>query len=59
MHFYVMEKFCDFFTLRSSDLNTTLTYVLMDYFCPCFLCFPDFKIYIMSKIKLKTAFSLD
>ena len=24
-----------FFTLRSSDLNTTLTYVLLDKFCPC------------------------
>ena len=34
-HFYVMEKFCDFFTLRPSDLITTLTYVLMDNFCPC------------------------
>ena len=25
-----------FFTFRSSDLMTTLTYVLMDNFCPCF-----------------------
>ena len=24
-----------FFTLRPSDLITTLTYVLMDNFCPC------------------------
>ena len=32
MHLYVMEKLCDFFTLRSYDLNTTLTYVLMDNF---------------------------
>ena len=32
MHFYVMKKFCDFVTLRPSDLNTTLTYVLMDKF---------------------------
>ena len=31
-----MEKFCDFFTLRPSDLITTLTYVLKDNFCPCF-----------------------
>ena len=30
MHFYVMEKFTDFFTLRPSDLSTTLTYVLMN-----------------------------
>ena len=35
-HFYVMEKFCDLFTFRPSDLITTLTYVLMDKFCPCF-----------------------
>ena len=31
-----MEKFCDFLTLRPSDLITILTYVLMDKFCPCF-----------------------
>ena len=31
-----MEKFCDFFSLRPTDLITTLTYVLMDNFCPCF-----------------------
>ena len=30
---YIMEKFCDLIT---SDLITTLTYVLMEYFCPCF-----------------------
>ena len=36
-HFYVMEKFCDFFTLWTSDLSTTLTYVLMDNFSPCLL----------------------
>ena len=30
-----MKKFCDLFTLRPSDLITTLTYVLMDNFCPC------------------------
>ena len=45
MHFYVMEKIRDFFTLRPSDLNTTLTYVLMDNFCLCFnannLCIPE------------------
>ena len=36
MHSYVMDKFCDLFTLKASDLNTTLTYVLyMDIFCPC------------------------
>ena len=28
MHFFVTEKFCDFFTVRPSDLNTTLTYAL-------------------------------
>ena len=37
MHFNVMEKFCGFFTLRPFDLNTILTYVLMDNFCPCFV----------------------
>ena len=37
MHFYVMEKFCVFFTLRPSNLNTTLTYVLIDNFCPCLI----------------------
>ena len=31
-----MAKFCDFTTLRPSDLITTLTYVLMDNFYPCF-----------------------
>ena len=31
-HFYVMEKFCDFLTLRTYDLITTLTYVLMETF---------------------------
>ena len=35
-NFYVMEKFYDFFTLRPSDLITTLTYVFMDICCPCF-----------------------
>ena len=36
MHFYVIGKFCDFVTLRFFDLNTTLTYVLMDNVCPYF-----------------------
>jgi hypothetical protein len=30
-----MEKFCVFLTLRPFDLNTTLTYVPIDNFCPC------------------------
>ena len=30
-----MEKFCDIFTLRPSDL-ITIDLVLMDNFCPCF-----------------------
>ena len=34
MHFYVMENFCDFFTVRLFDLNTTFTYVLIDNLCP-------------------------
>ena len=33
MLFYVIEKLCDFFSLRPSDLNTTLTYARMDNFC--------------------------
>ena len=37
MPFYVMEEIRDYFAyLIISDLNTTLTYVLMDNFCPCF-----------------------
>ena len=35
-----MEKFWDFFTLRPSDLITTLTYVLKDNFCPCLIIDP-------------------
>ena len=31
-HFYVMERFCDYFTLRFNDLITTLNYVLMETF---------------------------
>ena len=37
MSLYVMEKLCDFLTLRPSDIISTLTYVLMDNFCPCFV----------------------
>ena len=33
-YYYVMEKCC---TSKPSDLTTTLTYVLMDNFCPCFI----------------------
>ena len=35
-YFFVLEQFCDLFTLRPSDLITTFTYVLMDNFCPYF-----------------------
>ena len=35
-HIYVMEKFCDCFSLRPYDLSTTLTYVLMHNFSPFF-----------------------
>ena len=35
MSFYVKENFCDLFTLRPSDLITTLTYFIMHNFCPC------------------------
>ena len=43
MHFYVLEKIRDFFTLRPSDLNTTLTYVLMDNFLSLFQCRFDWR----------------
>ena len=33
----MMEKFFFFVILRPSDLYTTLAYVLMDSFCPCFI----------------------
>ena len=49
MPFYVMEKFCDFFTLRPSDLFITLTYVLMDNFCPYFLYQKNLQKYIYIK----------
>ena len=39
MYFHVIEKF--------SDLNTTLTYVLMDNFCPCFS--PNSKVLLARK----------
>ena len=35
-HFYIMEKVWDFITLRTSDIITILTFVVMDNFCPCF-----------------------
>ena len=37
VHFYIMERFRDFLKFRPSGLITTLTYVLMDNFCHCFL----------------------
>ena len=39
-----MVKFCDFFTQRTSDLNTTLTYVLMANF---FLIFNTATIFLL------------
>ena len=35
-HFYVKQRLLVFFTLRSSDLLTTMTYVLMNNFYPFF-----------------------
>ena len=35
----VMEKFCDLFSLRPSDLIIALTYFVMDNVCPCLLLF--------------------
>ena len=40
-----MEKFVTF-TLKPSDLITTLTYVLMDNFCIFFFLFDVFYIYL-------------
>ena len=37
-HVYAMERLCGFIVFRFFDLMITLTYVLMDNFCPCFLC---------------------
>ena len=34
-HIFDMKKYCDFFTLKPSDLITTLTCVLMTNFNPC------------------------
>ena len=33
--FYVMERFCDFFPFRPSNLIKTLTSILRDNSCPC------------------------
>ena len=51
------RNFVFYFTLRPSDLNTILTYILMDNFCPCFEKVSLFPInqYLNFKIKfLKT-----
>ena len=32
-----------FFYLRPSNLITTLTYILMSNFCPCFLCVEKYE----------------
>ena len=37
-HLYIMERLQAFFTFRTSDLITTLTYFLIDNFCPCLRC---------------------
>ena len=34
-----LERLRDLLTFRSFDLITTLTYVLMHNFCPCFISF--------------------
>ena len=38
VHFYVIKMFGDFLDFRLLDLIITLPYVLMDNFCPYFLC---------------------
>ena len=58
-----MEKFCDLFTLRPSDLITTLTDVLMENFCPCFSNYRHhlqkvFATHIMSKDNILGTFNL-
>ena len=51
-HFYVMEKFCDFFTLRPSDLITTLTNVLSTTFVLVFFFDSRIKyLYILQQIE--------
>ena len=44
-----MERFVIFFPFRLSELITTLTCVLMDNFCPCYLLIREMKI---TEIKL-------
>ena len=38
-HFYVMDRIQDFLPFETStlDLITTLTYILMDNYCPCLI----------------------
>ena len=48
---FIME-FCIFLNVRLSDLITTLTYILMDNFCPCF------RIRFTLDIKKKTSFRM-
>ena len=50
----VMEKFCDFLTLRPSGLITTLTKVLMDNFCPCFFTAKKNYRYLITLIAIET-----
>ena len=50
---YVIEKFCDFFTLRPSGLITTLTYILMDNFCPCFRLNRSFVLYVVTNFSAR------
>ena len=40
---YVIERLCDFFTLRSYDLIPTLTNALVDYLYPCLSIESTFK----------------
>ena len=37
-HLYIIERLQAFFTFRTSNLITTLTYFLTDNFCPCLRC---------------------
>ena len=45
-HFNVKERLRDFLALISSNLITTLTYILMDNFCPCLMAYSFNKNYL-------------
>ena len=54
--FMLWRIFCDFFTLRPSYLIITLTYVLMDIFCPYFILILD-PIFLMKWLNIPNDFN--